>query len=49
MAAIASGMTAYFPQSATGTSGLIPVVSTFFMFTLCSSSFPNRFQETQDH
>ncbi|KAL8291358.1 hypothetical protein RQP46_002336 [Phenoliferia psychrophenolica] len=34
MAAIASGLTAFWPQSAAGTSGLIPVVSTFFMFTL---------------
>ncbi|KAM0753524.1 transketolase [Meredithblackwellia eburnea MCA 4105] len=34
MAAIASGLTAYFPQSKAGTAGIIPVVSTFFMFTL---------------
>ncbi|GAA5893514.1 hypothetical protein JCM6882_007841 [Rhodosporidiobolus microsporus] len=34
MAAIASGLAAYLPQSAKGTSGFIPVISTFFMFTL---------------
>ncbi|GAA6018867.1 hypothetical protein JCM10207_000268 [Rhodosporidiobolus poonsookiae] len=34
MAAIASGLAAYLPQSPEGTSGLIPVISTFFMFTL---------------
>lgn len=34
MAAIANGLAAYLPQSASGNSGFIPVISTFFMFTL---------------
>lgn len=34
MAAIANGLAAYFPQSAAGTTGIIPIISTFFMFTL---------------
>jgi len=34
MAAIANGLAAYLPQSASGNSGIIPVISTFFMFTL---------------
>ncbi|GAA5863238.1 hypothetical protein JCM8547_002873 [Rhodosporidiobolus lusitaniae] len=34
MAAIANGLAAYLPQSSSGTSGIIPVISTFFMFTL---------------
>ncbi|GJN93410.1 hypothetical protein Rhopal_006465-T1 [Rhodotorula paludigena] len=34
MAAIANGLAAYLPQSPEGTSGIIPVISTFFMFTL---------------
>ncbi|GAA5983619.1 hypothetical protein JCM10908_000354 [Rhodotorula pacifica] len=33
MAAVANGLAAYLPQSAAGTSGILPVVSTFFMFT----------------
>ena len=34
MAAIANGLAAYLPQSAAGTTGFIPIISTFFMFTL---------------
>ncbi|GAA5823358.1 hypothetical protein JCM11251_007579 [Rhodosporidiobolus azoricus] len=34
MAAIASGLAAYLPQSDKGTTGFIPIISTFFMFTL---------------
>lgn len=34
MAAIANGLAAYLPQSASGNSGFLPVISTFFMFTL---------------
>lgn len=34
MAAIANGLAAYLPQSANHRSGFIPVISTFFMFTL---------------
>ncbi len=34
MAAIANGLAAYLPQSPSGNSGIIPVISTFFMFTL---------------
>ncbi|KWU46944.1 transketolase [Rhodotorula sp. JG-1b] len=34
MAAIANGLAAYLPQSAAGTAGFIPIISTFFMFTL---------------
>lgn len=34
MAAIANGLAAYLPQNKSGRSGVIPVISTFFMFTL---------------
>lgn len=34
MAAIANGLAAYLPQSASGNSGFLPIISTFFMFTL---------------
>lgn len=34
MAAIANGLAAYLPQSPAGTAGFIPIISTFFMFTL---------------